>query len=87
MRSAEKHFLLYTHFYISCTFVIVVMSVNAYLMLFVLQVQMPSSVQAASQSAGEISFIGATERIEVCKESTWSFSDVIYHPKVLCDPH
>ena len=56
-------------------------------MLFILQVQVPSSVQAALQSAGEISFTEATERIKVCKESTWSFNDVLYHPKVLCDPH
>ena len=57
------------------------------LMLFILQVQVPSSVQAALQSTGEISFTEATERIKVCKESTWSFSDVIYHPEVLCEPH
>ena len=56
-------------------------------MLFILQVQVPSSVQAASQCAGEISFAEATERIKVCKESSWSLSDVIYPPKVLCDPH
>ena len=48
---------------------------------------MPSSVQAALQSAVEISFAEATERIKVCKESTWSFSDFVYRPKVLCDPH
>ena len=57
------------------------------MMLFILQVQVPSSVQAASQSAVEISFAEATERIKVCKESTWSFSDVVYIPKVLCEPH
>ena len=56
-------------------------------MLFILQVQTSSSVQAASQSAGEISFTEATEWIKVCKESTWSFSDVVYHPKVLFEPH
>ena len=56
-------------------------------MLFILQVQVPSSVQAASQSAGEISFTETTERIKVCKESTWSCSDVVHFPKVLCDPH
>ena len=31
---------------------------------------MPSGVQAALQSAGEISFTEVTERIKVCKEST-----------------
>ena len=56
-------------------------------MLFILQVQVPSSVQEALQSASEISFPEAAERTKVCKESTWSFSDVVYHPKVLCEPH
>ena len=83
MSSVENTFL-YTFIYVLCTIVIIVM--NA-LMLFILQVQVPSSVQAASQSAEEISFPEATERIKVCKESTWSFGDVVYHPKVLCEPH
>ena len=56
-------------------------------MQFILQVQVLSCVKATVQSAGEISFPEATERIKVCKESTWSFSDVVYHPKVLCEPH
>ena len=85
MSSGEKYF--YTHLYILCTSVIVVMNVNANLMLFILQVQPPSSVEAALQSTGEIPFTEATERIKVCKESTWSFSDVVYNPKVLCEPH
>ena len=42
MSSVEKYF--YTHLYILCTSVIVVMNVNANLMLFILQVQAPSSV-------------------------------------------
>ena len=77
----------YAHFYILCIIVIVVVNVNTNLMLFILQVQVPSSIQAASQSTGEISFTEATGRIKVCKESTWSFGDVVYHPKVLCEPH
>ena len=85
MSSVENYF--YTHLYILCTSVIVVMNVNANLILFILQVQASSSVEAASQSAGEIPFTEATERIKVCKENTWSFSDVVYHPKVLCEPH
>ena len=56
-------------------------------MQFILQVQVPSSVQAASQSAGEVSFTEATEEVEVCKEDTWSFSGVVHHPEVLCEPH
>ena len=60
---------------------------SANLMQFILQVQAPSSVQAASQSAGEVSFSQATERAKVCKEDTWSFSGDIYHPEVLCDAH
>ena len=79
-----KSTFLYTFIYVLCTIVIIVM--NA-LMLFILQVQVPSSVQAALQSAEEISFPEAAERIKVCKESTWSFSDVVHHPKVLCEPH
>ena len=79
----------FIHIYISCacTSVIVVMNVIANLMLFILQVQASSSVEAALQSAVEIPFTEATERIKVCKESTWSFSDVVYNPMVLCEPH
>ena len=58
---------------------------SANLMQFILQVQAPSSVQAASQSAGEVSFTKATERAKVCKEDTWSFSGDVYHSEVLCD--
>ena len=62
MSSVEKYF--YTHLYILCTSVIVVMNVNANLMLFILQVQPSSSVEAALQSAVEIPFTEATERIK-----------------------
>ena len=86
MSSVEKHYLYtfvyFMHHCYSCKEYI-----NTNLRLFILQVQVPSSVrEAASQSAGKIPFT-ATERIKVCNESTWSFSDVFYHPKVQCEPH
>ena len=82
-----KSTFIHIYIFCACTSVIVVMNVNANLMLFILQVQASSSVEAALQSAVEIPFTEAMERIKVCKESTWSFSDVVYHPKVLCEPH
>ena len=60
---------------------------SANLMQFILQVQASSSVQAASQSAGEVSFSQATERAKMCKKDTWPFSGDVYHPEVLCDAH
>ena len=57
------------------------------LMLFILQVQVPNSVQATSQSADEVSFNKAEQWVQVCKEDTWSFSGVVCHPEVLCDAH
>ena len=48
---------------------------------------MPSSVQATSQSAGEVSFTEAEEGVQKWKEDTWSFSGVVCHPEVLCDAH
>ena len=82
-----KSTFIHIYIFCACTSVIVVMNVNANLMLFILQVQASSSVEAALQSAVEIPFTEAMERIKVCKESTWSFSDVVHHPKVLCEPH
>ena len=60
---------------------------SANLMQFILQVQAPSSVQAASQSAGKVSFSQATERVKVCKKDTWPFGGDVYDPEVLCDVH
>ena len=60
---------------------------SANLMQFILQVQAPSSVQAASQSAGEVSFSQAAERVKVCKKDTWPFSCDVYHSEVLCVAH
>ena len=60
---------------------------SANLMQFILQVQAPSSVQAASQSAGEVSLSQATEGAKVRKEDTWSFGGDVYHPEVLCGEH
>ena len=60
---------------------------SANLMQFILQVQAPSSVQAAPQSAGAVSFSQATERAKVCKKDTWPFGGDVHHPEVLCDAH
>ena len=60
---------------------------SANLMQFILQVQAPSSVQAASQSACEVSFSQAEERAKVCKEDTRPFGGDVYHPEVLCEAH
>ena len=56
-------------------------------MQFILQVWASNSVQATSQSAGEVPFTEAKEGVQVCKEDTWSFSGVVRYPEVLCDAH